>query len=96
VVAVAASARRRLDQARREALRGRAQVAGGVWTCAADHRLIVVCHPLEDTREDWWSDRLSDAVADAEDRCLAPAGGKAECHASFDLLRRPGAVFAGL
>jgi hypothetical protein len=73
------------------------QVEGGVWTCAAgDDRLVVVCHPLEDTREDWWSDRLADAVADAEDRGLVPAGGHAECHTSFDLLRRPGAVFAGL
>ena len=72
------------------------QVQGDVWTCRAGDRLIVVCHPLEDTREDWWSDRLSEAVADAEDRGLVPDGGLAECRASFDLLRRPGAVFAGL
>jgi ATP-dependent helicase YprA (DUF1998 family) len=72
------------------------QVDGGVWTCPAGDRLIVVCHPLEDTREDWWSDRLSEAVADAEDRGLVPDGGMAECRPSFDLLRRPGAVFAGL
>ncbi|UGS35342.1 DEAD/DEAH box helicase [Capillimicrobium parvum] len=74
-----------------------AQVAGGVWTCEAqDHRLIVVSHPLEDDREDWWSERLARAVADAEDRGLIPEGGAAECRSSFDLLRRPGAVFAGL
>jgi ATP-dependent helicase YprA (DUF1998 family) len=74
-----------------------AQVAGEVWTCqAGDDRLIVVSHPFEDDREDWWSDRLSLAVADAEDRGLIPNGGVAECRSSFDLLRRPGAVFAGL
>ena len=73
------------------------QFASGVWACAAgDDRLIVVCHPLEDTREDWWPDRIADAVADAEDRGLVPDGGHAECRTSFDLLRRPGAVFAGL
>jgi hypothetical protein len=72
------------------------QLADDVWACPTDDRLIVVSHPLEDTREDWWSERLSTAVADAEDRGLVPDGQAAECRSSFDLLRRPGAVFAGL
>lgn len=73
------------------------QVAEGVWTCpAGEDRLIVVSHALEDPREDWWSDRLSAAVADAEDRGLVPEGGRVECRSAFDLLRRPGAVYAGL
>lgn len=72
------------------------EVLGGVWTCPARDRLIFVCHPLEDTREDWWSTRLAAAVDDAESQGLVPDGSTPECRPSFDLLRRPGAVFAGL
>lgn len=72
------------------------KVDGEVWTWAGNGRLIVVAHPLEDTREEWWSDRLSDASADAADLGLIPTDGVAECKSSFDLLRRPGWVIAGL
>lgn len=71
------------------------KVEGDVWTWAGNDRLIVVAHPLEDTRDDWWADRLSDAVADAADLRLVPEEGDAECKSSFDLLRRPGWVIAG-
>lgn len=72
------------------------KVDGDVWTCpAGEDRLVVVSHPLEDTRAGYRSERLTLALADAEDRGLVPDGGAVECWSSFDLLRRPGAVFAG-
>jgi hypothetical protein len=50
---------------------------------------------MESLEEDWWSDRLSDAAADAEDRGLVSESGALEVVSSFDLLRRPGRVVAG-
>ena len=71
------------------------RVSGGVWTCKVGDRLIVICHPLELTREGDRSVRLAAAFANAIDEGLATDPRQLECWPSFDLLRRPGKVFAG-
>jgi Lhr-like helicase len=59
---------------------------------AVEGTTYVVSHPMESRDEDWLSPRLASAVAAAED-----AGHeRVEVVSSFDLLRRPGRVLAGL
>lgn len=68
---------------------------GDVSSVRLHGRTILVSHPMETVDEDWWSDRLSTAAADAEDRGLVEAAAELEIVSSFDLLRRPGKIVAG-
>jgi hypothetical protein len=71
------------------------QLDGGVWLIQLYGRSILVSHPMENPAEGRWSDRLSSAAADAEDRGLVNGLGSLEIVSSFDLLRRPGKIVAG-
>jgi ATP-dependent helicase YprA (DUF1998 family) len=71
------------------------QLEGGVWLIQFYDRSILISHPMENPDEDYWSDRLSTAAADAEDRGLVDGLGGLEIVSSFDLLRRPGKIAAG-
>ena len=71
------------------------QLDGDVWLITLHGRAILVSHPMESPEEDWWSERLSAAAADAEDRGLVGEAGELEVVSSFDLLRRPGRIVAG-
>jgi hypothetical protein len=68
---------------------------GGVWACPVGERVVVVCHALELTEEGSRSARLTAACLDAVERGLVSDAGQLQCWSSFDLLRRPGKVFAG-
>jgi rubrerythrin len=70
------------------------QLDGGVWLITLHDRAILVSHPMESPEEDWWSERLSAAAADAEDRGLVGESCALEVVSSFDLLRRPGKIVA--
>jgi hypothetical protein len=73
----------------------REQLEGGIWLIRVYGRSIIVSHPMENPEESLWSDRLSSAAADAEDRGLVDGLGSLEIVTSFDLLRRPGKIAAG-
>ena len=75
---------------------GREQLDGGVWLIDFNGRSLLVSHAMENPDPDYWSDRLSIAAADAEDRGLVAGLGSLEVVSSFDLLRRPGKIAAGL
>jgi hypothetical protein len=67
---------------------------GDVWSMRLGGRTILVSHPMETVDEDWWSERLSSAAADAEDRGIVQEAAELEIVSSFDLLRRPGKIVA--
>ncbi|HEV7529723.1 MAG TPA: DEAD/DEAH box helicase [Solirubrobacteraceae bacterium] len=71
------------------------QLDGDVWLIRFYGRSILVNHPMENPDESFWSNRLSLAAADAEDRALVSGLGSLEIVSSFDLLRRPGKIAAG-
>jgi len=68
---------------------------GDVWLIRVYGRSILVSHPMENPDESFWSDRLSLAAADAEDRGRVNGLGDLEIVSSFDLLRRPGKIASG-
>ena len=70
------------------------QLEGGVWLIQYYGRTMLVSHPMENPDEDYWSNRLSAAAADAEDRGLVDEVRSLEIVSSFDLLRRPGKIAA--
>ena len=71
------------------------QLDGGVWLIQLNGRSIIVSHPMENSAEDFWSDRLALAEADAADQGLVAGPGSLEVVSTFDLLRRPGKIAAG-
>ena len=71
------------------------QLDGGVWLIQLNGRSIMVSHPMENPVEDFWSDRLALAEADAADQGLVAGPGSLEVVSTFDLLRRPGKIAAG-
>lgn len=68
---------------------------GGVWGVEADDYTLIVCHPLEE-RSTGVPRRLGQAIADSEARSADREHHPICLQDSFNLLRRPGHVFASL
>jgi ATP-dependent helicase YprA (DUF1998 family) len=73
-----------------------AQLDGGAWGVTFNDRALIVVHPLEDSRQNIGR-RLAQAKSDLEAAGYGDTRGKAISEfTSFDLLRRPGWVYAEL